>query len=366
MANTCLGGLAYEYMQKGQYSQAAQYLELFENHSLLNEETISFYEEWKLLYYYKGYYYLKTGALDSALFYFNKVIQVSSSVNNVLLGNQGLYLTYDNMGIADSAKKYAIRYAVINDSTNKQATSSSLLSMQHLYDYSRFQHVAYVKTIVANRAMRFSMLLAFFILILLLVAIFSVIYIRQRSALVRGRIKNQYAKNQMRYEREQRKLEELKQQQQVDKDALQKTQAALDYLEKVLEETRKSYPNIEEWDSEENYQAIPIVNRMKTMAARGLKLSDQDWIELRQSINTLLPGFIESLCNLGYELNLKETNICILIKLGFSPTDIKNLMDMSSSSLANLRKRLLCKLFKIDGSPGKLDEMIRMNDFSNK
>ena len=359
-ANTWLGPLICDYLEKEKYTEADSCLYLYQHHSYVTPEALQHYEPWKLLYVYIGNLYLGVHQPDSALSAFYKELSICNSYNNKGLAYHGLYQTYTYLHKPDSVQKYALLYAEMNDSTEKSTTATALLSMHHLYDYSSYQRLAQVKTLAAARAMRIVMLLVFIILVILLIVSFSIVYIRQRSSLLRIRLKNQYAKNQERYDIVKRRLEELKHQHQLDESKLKQTQETLESLKSVLEETRRKHPTIDEWDNEDNYLDIPIVKKAKVQAARGEELSDQDWINLRRATNTFLPGFIDALCNLGKELSLKETNVCILVKLGFSPTDIKNLMGMSSSSLANLRKRLLWKLFKTDGSPQKLDERIRL------
>ena len=88
-------------------------------------------------------------------------------------------------------------------------------------------------------------------------------------------------------------------------------------------------------------------------------MTDAEWVELRSAIHVFLPKFIDSLCTLYPQMSLLETQICILVKLKFSPTELCILLGKSSSAIANARKRLLEKIFKTEGSPTEFDQKIR-------
>ena len=57
-------------------------------------------------------------------------------------------------------------------------------------------------------------------------------------------------------------------------------------------------------------------------------------------------------------VNDNEYIICLLVRTGFTPSDISILTDLSQSNISNIRKRLLMKLTGIDGSPKDFDTYI--------
>ena len=102
-----------------------------------------------------------------------------------------------------------------------------------------------------------------------------------------------------------------------------------------------------------------IIGHLHWLAAHGKAATDEEWQELRGVANIMLPGFIGRLSTYGYAPNLRETNLCILIRLGFRPTECAVLMGMSISALSNLRKRLNTRMFGISGGARAFDEKIR-------
>ena len=80
---------------------------------------------------------------------------------------------------------------------------------------------------------------------------------------------------------------------------------------------------------------------------------------LRQAVRDEMPEFTEKLSAFEYKPNLVETQIIILTRLRFLLSEITVLLGISSSSLSMKRRRLLKRLFGIDGSAGTFDDMIR-------
>ena len=89
------------------------------------------------------------------------------------------------------------------------------------------------------------------------------------------------------------------------------------------------------------------------------KLSDEDWGQLEQFFDDRLPHFRHHLNSNGQILRQEEYRICMLVYIKCQPHDICSLMNMSSAHVSNTRKRILFKVYGIDGKPKDLDERIR-------
>lgn len=86
------------------------------------------------------------------------------------------------------------------------------------------------------------------------------------------------------------------------------------------------------------------------------KIGSDDWRELEQTIERLIPSFIPILRE---RLSEKEYHICLLVKLGFSTSFIANLVGITSSGVSFSRKTMLAKLCNRVGSPKEFDEYVR-------
>ena len=97
-------------------------------------------------YYYLGAYYEKTGNYELAVNSFRKLLEYPEDIQNIENGYKGLMEAYSFMGKNDSTVKYATLYASANDSANILKSSSDIIRMQSLYDYTESQNLAVEKS----------------------------------------------------------------------------------------------------------------------------------------------------------------------------------------------------------------------------
>ena len=58
-------------------------------------------------------------------------------------------------------------------------------------------------------------------------------------------------------------------------------------------------------------------------------------------------------------LNDKEYKTCILIRAGFKPKSISNMLNVGPSYISNIRTEMLQTLFNMDGTPKIFDQLIK-------
>ena len=102
-----------------------------------------------------------------------------------------------------------------------------------------------------------------------------------------------------------------------------------------------------------------ILTQFHQAAAQVRRMPDSSWVELRQMVNRDMPGFMAKLSAFAYSPDMAETQIILLLRLRFLLSEIAALLNISPSLLAMKRRRLLKKLFDMDGSPNLFDERIR-------
>ena len=79
--------------------------------------------------------------------------------------------------------------------------------------------------------------------------------------------------------------------------------------------------------------------------------------ELRKLMNELIPNFYETL-NLPQTLRPIEYEVCLLIRSHFKPAAISKLLDRDEAYVSNIRRRILHKVYGIEGNPKDLDERL--------
>ena len=100
-----------------------------------------------------------------------------------------------------------------------------------------------------------------------------------------------------------------------------------------------------------------IVKRFYSLMIKGQKPSDEDWQALRMEIEGRYPRFHEEM-HQGEALREKHYRICLLIKAGFHDCEVENLLRYSEKSLSTTKRRLLKKIYGIDGAAKVLKERI--------
>ena len=358
-ANTYMGPLSYLLVQNKEYSRAKECLEKYEFHSYLNAQTLLQSDDWKLLYVYKGFYYKGINQCDSALFYYNKSLYASENINNKVLTYRGLYQTYAMINQRDSVSKYAVLYGEACNESNKQSLSSALLSMHHLYDYNHYKTTAQQKTIEASNAnLRLSVIILIST-VLLAVLIVVLIYFWNHHKMFRLRLYNKYSTDILGYIATKEKLHRLENQYAVNEHLVMQAKEDLKLFRDSITQTQLQYGDINGWGMADYVQKSMIVTTLRTKSRKGQAATEQELQELRRTAGLYLPRFLEILQSLDYPLQKRDLSICILIKIKFSPSEICTLIQISSQALSNLRKRLLKRLFNVDGSSILFDEMIQ-------
>jgi regulator of replication initiation timing len=97
--------------------------------------------------------------------------------------------------------------------------------------------------------------------------------------------------------------------------------------------------------------------RMKSLLAQGRSMSDHDFVELNQVVNSVYTNFTERLYSLC-KLSNHEFRVCLLVKVRVQPKDIATLTAHSKEGIATTRSRLYQKVFGKKGSSKEWDDFV--------
>ena len=145
-----LGNNFYPYIYKKDYKKAKRAMHLYETYSNMFEEK-QIRAGAEVYYNIKGLFYLETGLLDSALFYFKKEEKLGKDFNNQNASAIGLAKLYQRIGKYDLASKYAIKAYEINDSAYNLNTAKMIMQIQSIYDYGNIEKKALQKAYEAKQ-----------------------------------------------------------------------------------------------------------------------------------------------------------------------------------------------------------------------
>lgn len=87
-------------------------------------------------------------------------------------------------------------------------------------------------------------------------------------------------------------------------------------------------------------------------------LQESYWKDLEKTVNEIYPNFTNNL-NSFYEVSNHELKVCLMVKIGISPTHIAKFTNHSKEAINSTRGRLYAKVFKKSASAPKWDNFIK-------
>lgn len=101
---------------------------------------------------------------------------------------------------------------------------------------------------------------------------------------------------------------------------------------------------------EQNLQKHQIVTIMHSHASKLTQLTTVEWSALIDVVGNHIPDFLASLEATSVRFTDDELRVCVLTRIGFVPSEIAVLMDMTKQNVTNLRSSLNKKIFNEAGA----------------
>ena len=329
------------YIQQGELDKAKAAMDEYETisgYSRIKDETKS---GWESYFHIKGTYYLETGKLDSANYYFKKLKLASDTLFNI-------------------------------------QTAQKLQNAQSMYNYMRHQEAAHRKELESkNVQLRLYRGIAF---ILLFAAVMSVFVLLLRRRIRRNErqlvvVRRENSRLNVLIGNNNRKLDELNGliEEKISiittlNDQLNQQAIDLNSYHKQAETIQQLNERIAHYETEMmNQVTANLMNRLaeepalmvvfQKLKARKEYLSKSEWTELYSTAEKYFPA----LCNIktNPKVSVSEYQICVLTKLGLRINDIIYLTQISASNISNMRSRMLSKLFGEEGGAKDFDIRIK-------
>ena len=329
------------YIQQGELDKAKAAMDEYEaisGYSRIKDETKS---GWESYFHIKGTYYLETGKLDSANYYFKKLKLASDTLFNI-------------------------------------QTAQKLQNAQSMYNYMRHQEAAHRKELESkNVQLRLYRGIAF---ILLFAAVMSVFVLLLRRRIRRNErqlvvVRRENSRLNVLIGNNNRKLEELNGliEEKISiitalNDQLNQQAIDLNSYHKQAETIQQLNERIAHYETEMmNQVTANLMNRLaeepalmvvfQKLKARKEYLTKSEWTDLYSTAEKYFPA----LCNIktNPKVSVSEYQICVLTKLGLRINDIIYLTQISASNISNMRSRMLSKLFGEEGGAKDFDIRIK-------
>ena len=357
-AARALGGAIQALILTKQYAKAKKYMDVFEAESgYFQKNSCYSYINYSHYYYLKGLYCLESHS-DSAKYWFTKCQEFAKTNNNKSFSAYAWYLYYIKHQQMDSVAKYSEQAFAYNDSANLDMERDLMQKMQAIYDYDRWKNVAHNEEIKATRA-NLTLLVSILVsvsVIIIGILTFLVYRKKRKQELQEKEEQENQIRQQIYYTKQELELLRTVNDRKI-ADVIKEKEQTINKLKEDLKDIRDKYSNSSLSDVDILLKESSIYKRIKYLELHPKEtMRENDWIELEETIEQLIPSFIPLLKN---RLNVIAYRICLLVKLEISTSSIAILLGLSSSAISKYRKVMLEKLCGRSGKPKDFDEYIR-------
>lgn len=357
-AARALGGAIQALILTKQYAKAKKYMDVFEAESgYFQKDSCYSYINYSHYYYLKGLYCLESHS-DSAKYWFTKCQEFAKTNNNKSFSAYAWYLYYIKHQQMDSVAKYSEQAFAYNDSANLDMERDLMQKMQAIYDYNRWKNVAHNEEVKATRA-NLTLLVSILVSVsIIIIGILTFLVYRKKRKLELQEKEEQenQIRQQIYYTKQELELLRTVNDRKI-ADVIKEKEQTINKLKEDLKDIRDKYSNSSLSDVDILLKESSIYKRIKYLELHPKEtMRENDWIELEETIEQLIPSFIPLLKN---RLNVMAYRICLLVKLEISTSSIAILLGLSSSAISKYRKVMLEKLCDRSGKPKDFDEYIR-------
>ena len=345
------------YMQLGNKEKAKACLDQYETCRFFEVAPEKVRGGLGALYIYKGQYFLETGEIDSAEYYFQEAMKYRGRNINELLATKGLYMTYAQKNMLDSTLKYISLYSDAKEKDFNSDISEATAQAKQLYDYTIEKETADKKTAEASRLRN----IIAFVIITALLALLFILYRNEKKKRELSELRHKYQLMLYELHCNEEALQTLHAEQAStnEQKALLLTEnfrlkAQVKGLEKAIQtkDVHAGTMDIQETDIVKHFY------KYRTTAGTKCSIEESHWKELAEAIDKTNPNFRLTIDPLN-ELRETDYRVCMLDYIGFSPSDIAFFFNMSESFASKIRKRLHYKIFGDEGKPADFDRRIR-------
>ena len=349
-----LGPLIDIYAKNGNISKAKHALDVYEKMSGRFDKYGNIKKGLEVHYAIKGYYYLSINDYDSARLCFDKCLKTTSNYpNDFGYSYEGLTELYKKLHRPDSVAKYSELTRQMTDSFYARMSTEHLQQMQAMYNYNRYRQNAEEAEKDALRTKYISIIIIMAIMAAAIGGALAVrtYIIRKRRARV-NEIK-EYKRSISELKKAKRELDILTENRQTRMESLIKEKE--EEIERLQKEKAEYEKNKDIAARMTPFADEPVVRILRRHAEKEhVMMSGEE----RKMLISLFDSY-EEISRLKAVLSESEYELCLLVKLGFAPSQINMLTGRSLQDIANIRKRMYNRITGKDGSSRDFDKFIK-------
>jgi len=324
------------------FEEADSMLKIYRSSSGLFDEYGRIARGYELYYYQEGRLQLHLLNYDSASTCFRRALEGGYDE----AGYRGLLMLYQDRSVADSIVKYSYLFAAANDN------AEMVQKVTAMYNYHNSARIAIQKTAEADRLVYVAAVISALLLFVILASFtFHKRYRRKKNAEILGLIQSYKAA----------------------KEALEYAEAKNDTLERQATEGKDQVAllrrQIVNYEAEiRNYSAdsihaafydTPVYQRFRNLSRHKLGVrppSRSDWAVMDETFRRHFPQCHAAIA-IDNRLTQDESRVCMLIRIGFTNSDICILMEKEKQGVTNLKAHANQKLFKSNSAKGLLENL---------
>ena len=343
------------YRQKKDFVQAGKYMLVFEKQSgyFLENGDIKFGKE--MYYSCKGHLCLDVSDKDNAEYYFRKLLSVANNYDLEIAALDGLQRFYAKYFNRDSLVKYVQLSDSICNIVHNEVEMQKTLQVQAIYDYTRSELIASQKSREADRLRYILVIVVSLSIILTLLSVIAYIHHQNAQRLLQSKYQAEMEK----LAQAQADLLALRSEQSVSLTLLSQKEQEIKTLQDTTEQYRHKIHTLQGYALNERLQRAPVTLRLRQYLRHVPYQvpTFEDWRNMKILINHEIPSFYGILVETN-KLNDFEYDVCVLLRLQFSPANIAKLKKCTPAYISQIRKGIYKKLFQKEGRADDLDEYI--------
>ena len=410
------------YLELKEYEKAKYYMDCMESDSLIASVSRSLKGGRGRIHFFKGKYYLGIGDIDSAEIAFRKALPDIHRNDNALFVYSSLADVYGLKHISDSVTKYTGLFSSEMQQKYNESMGQTALQMTALYDYSIEQKIAKEESRKAAKRKKIIVsLLALFATVFFLAAalwyhlrskkeerirnlemeLSHIISSRQAAESQTESLIKEISGIKTAQQETQQEIERLMEEKSRKEQMLAEEQARNDLLiqernrieESLAEERSKAeqlaarerenlsvqeelrgiinerngrieelerilLPSSTKEKDEQLKESLALVPFKQFFdAGKNTSPTKTEWKALANLIEKTYPTFY-SRTHSHKLISNEEYRICLLVKARFEPKEIEALLGLTYNTISIRRKRLLKKIFDMDGGAEDFDRKI--------
>ena len=312
-------------------------------------------EDKENIYLYLGYLYEDAQQLDSAIYYYRKVL-VCGSISQRFSANQGLSRIEEESSDYLSAHQYLKKAFFLKDTVDMIAQTEALAKIKSLYNYQHTEKENYRLKLKQKKVEQNYLYLCIGLMLIGSYAFFK------------------YKRNSYYIQLQERKLETLKKEKEMQSiTMLQKNKEKLKTLNNLLENANEQNDSLKRQLLQVQKEKLELINkeffsnekekqlRIELLRSSEIysyfhktgenKATPKHWQELQEAIDAAYPDFTRKLHNLYPQTTLIECQVCWLTKIEISPSNIAVWINHSRTAVSNIKKRFYKKVHGKEGTP---------------